>query len=127
MLVMATSRPNRRKVLIVEDHALVAQLTAELIEEIDCEVVGPAHSVRDALRLNGEHRPDVALVDFSLPDGDAEDLVRALRDSGVTCAILTGHRRPSSPPPGLADVPWLEKPLFPEMLRDLMREIDPAA
>lgn len=34
------------------------------------------------------HKPDIAVVDRSLPDGDGLDLVRELRDQGVRCGVI---------------------------------------
>jgi DNA-binding NarL/FixJ family response regulator len=119
-MVMATSQQHRPKVLLVEDHALLARLTAEMIQEAGCDVVGPVRSVRDALRIAANDRPDVALVDLRLPDGTGEELTGALRKMGVACAIHTGFDRPSSPPPAIADLPWLVKPADPEELSKII-------
>lgn len=62
----AARRPVR--ILVVEDHALVREGTAELLErDPGLTVVGQAASAEEALRLIGDLRPDVALVDVELP------------------------------------------------------------
>ena len=59
------------KVLIVDDHQMVAQaLTEVLDQEPDMDVVGRAATVDDAVRLTAVRSPDVVLMDFRLGDGD---------------------------------------------------------
>ena len=74
------SGPTLIRVLIVEDHAVVAEgLAALLSAQSDIEVVGKAHSVADANQLAGKVEPDVALLDFRLPDGTGADAARGIR------------------------------------------------
>jgi len=62
----AARRPVR--IVVVEDHALVREGTAELLErDPGLTVVGQAGSAEEALRLIGDLGPDVALVDVELP------------------------------------------------------------
>jgi DNA-binding NarL/FixJ family response regulator len=56
------------RVLIADDHALVrAGLRALAVSLKDVQVVGEAADGRQALALVKEHRPDVVLMDFSMP------------------------------------------------------------
>lgn len=56
------------RVVIVDDHAIVrAGLSALLAREPDVHVVGVAVSGDDGLHLIRELRPDIAVVDYSLP------------------------------------------------------------
>ena len=64
------SDPNREpiRILVVEDHALVREGTAGLLDrEPDLTVTGQASSAEQALELLSEFLPDVALVDVNLP------------------------------------------------------------
>jgi len=66
------------RVAIVEDHALVREGTAQLLErEGDIVVVGQFASAEDALERLGEIRPDVMLVDVELPAMNGITLARA--------------------------------------------------
>lgn len=59
------------RVLIVEDHLLVAEaLAASLAESSEFAVVGHAISVRALATVSDDADPDVVLMDFRLPDGD---------------------------------------------------------
>lgn len=115
-----TSQKQPPKVLIVEDHVLIARYTAKLVKKIGCEVVGPVGSTAMAIRLAEVEQPNVALVDLSLSDGCGEDLIEKLQELGVACAICTGAARPPNPPDAIANLPWLEKPVSIEQLQTLM-------
>jgi response regulator of citrate/malate metabolism len=120
---MAPLPQNPLKVLLVEDHASLARLTADLIEELDCTLIGPARSIQDAIRLSHQDKADVALVDLSLPDGTGGELIHRLRDLGIRCAVLSAWCRDDVPTLVPDDVLWLEKPLTIEALESLIQEI----
>lgn len=67
-------------VLIVDDHPVVrAGLKALLSREPRLQVVGDVGSAIEALRLGGEIRPHVVLLDIRLPDLDGIETARRLR------------------------------------------------
>jgi two-component system, NarL family, response regulator DevR len=69
------------RVMIVEDHPVVAEGLASLLEDYaDLTVAASAMSVAEVLPALEDVTPDVAMIDFYLPDGtgaDAADLIRA--------------------------------------------------
>jgi RNA polymerase sigma factor (sigma-70 family) len=75
-----TSRTDRTRVLIVEDHQVVAEGLAALInDQKDMDVVGSAGSVADAVARTAELKPDLVLVDFRLTDGTGADAAIGIR------------------------------------------------
>jgi DNA-binding NarL/FixJ family response regulator len=81
-------------VLLVDDHDLIRDgLTGVFRREPDMEVLGDAKTVKTALEMFHELRPDVVVTDLQLPDGTGLDVVRAVRqstpDTGVV--VLTMH------------------------------------
>src|SRR5712691_12960863 len=65
---------NQVRVLIVEDHLVVADgLSALLNDQPDMTVVGKAASVVESIARAQELKPDIALVDFRLTDGTGAD------------------------------------------------------
>ena len=77
---------------VVDDHAVVrGGLRYLLGERQGIDVVGDAGTVAEALDGVGASRPDVAIVDVRLPDGNGVELVRELRSRHpqVQCLILT--------------------------------------
>ncbi|MHC1699467.1 MAG: response regulator [Humidesulfovibrio sp.] len=83
------------RVLLAEDHALLRQsLKAYLETQGACEVVGQAQDGREAMRLYGELKPDVVLMDLSMPGVDGMVAVRSIRRDFPDARIiaLTAHR-----------------------------------
>jgi len=69
------------RVLIVEDHLVVAEGLAALINhQSDMRVVGEAGSVAETLTAAAELGPDVVLLDFRLPDGTGAEAAAAVRE-----------------------------------------------
>ncbi|QBJ94618.1 response regulator transcription factor [Rhodococcus sp. ABRD24] len=82
-------------VFLVDDHEVVRRGLAELIEEDDeMEVVGQAENRAQALARIPALRPDVALLDVRLPDGNGIDLCRLLRGRlpDLRCLVVTSFR-----------------------------------
>jgi DNA-binding NarL/FixJ family response regulator len=80
------------RVFLLDDHEIVRRGVRELLEAEDgIEVVGEAESVERALARVPALRPDVAILDVRLPDGDGIELCRELRSmSGdIACLMLT--------------------------------------
>ena len=86
------------RVLLVEDHAMVARgLEAALAEEPDLEVVGIAGTVEDGVLRFRQLQPDVVVMDYRLPDGQGTDATRQIRATEAEAAVLllTGADDPS--------------------------------
>jgi DNA-binding NarL/FixJ family response regulator len=67
--------------LIVEDHQVVAEGLAALIDhQSDMKVVGKVGTVADCAAMGVELNPDVVLLDFRLPDGTGADAAAAIRE-----------------------------------------------
>jgi two-component system nitrate/nitrite response regulator NarL len=77
------------KLLIVDDHALFREGLAAIIHsEPDIEIVGLAGSVREAKDIVRTVKPDLILMDFSLPDGTGADATRAILEDHPQCKIV---------------------------------------
>lgn len=73
-------------VLLVDDHPVVRRgLRALLTAQPWAGVIVEADTVAGGLEAAREHRPDVAVVDLALPDGDGARLVERLQPG---CAVL---------------------------------------
>ena len=82
------------RVLVVDDHALVRAGIRALVERIDgVEVVAETGDGRDALRLIKEHRPQIVLLDLTMPELNGfEVLERVGRElPDVSIIVLTVH------------------------------------
>ena len=68
------------RVLVVEDHRVVAEGLAALINlQADMKVVGTVGTVAECVPAAAELNPDVVLLDYRLPDGTAPDAADAIR------------------------------------------------
>jgi CheY-like chemotaxis protein len=77
------------RVLVVDDQALIAHDLAAMIHETGSTVVGIATDAVDALLLTAEHRPDVAIVDINLNNGDdGIALAREIREMADASIIF---------------------------------------
>ena len=77
------------QVLIVEDHPIVAEGLACLMKSYnDLAVIATATSVEDTVAAVTDTCPDVAVVDFHLPDGTGADAAEHIRGHCPTTAIV---------------------------------------
>ncbi|MEU7005165.1 response regulator transcription factor [Streptomyces sp. NPDC046332] len=82
----------RTRVFLVDDHEVVRRGLRDLIDdEPDMEVVGEAATADQALARGPALRPDVAVLDVRLPDGDGISVCRELRARmpELACLMLT--------------------------------------
>lgn len=82
------------RVLIADDHPVVRQgLRTFLGIQDDIEVVGEAGTAESAVARIPALRPDVAVLDVRLPDGNGVDVCREVRSKvpGLACLMLTSY------------------------------------
>lgn len=80
------------KVFLVDDHEIVRRGLVDLLDsDPELTVIGEAGDVTQALARIPALRPDVAVLDVRLPDGNGIELCRELlsRLDGLHCLILT--------------------------------------
>jgi DNA-binding NarL/FixJ family response regulator len=80
------------RVFLLDDHEVVRRGISDLLEaEPDLEVVGEAGTAREALARIPALRPNVAVLDVRLPDGDGVTVCRDIRSQmpEVACLMLT--------------------------------------
>lgn len=82
------------KVFLVDDHEVVRRGLVDLLgADPELDVVGEAGSVAEAMARVPAARPDVAMLDVRLPDGNGIELCRDLlsRMPDLRCLILTSY------------------------------------
>jgi len=85
---------NPTRILIVDDHALVRAGIRALAERIDgVEVVAEAGNGAEALRLIKELKPNIVLLDISMPKASGFEVLaqQAKEFPGVRVIVLTAH------------------------------------
>ena len=81
-----------RRVLVVEDEMMIAMLVEDMLAELGCSVVGPAHALEAALDLaRTEVEIDAALLDVNLAGQPVFAVADALRAKGVPAIFSTGY------------------------------------
>jgi CheY-like chemotaxis protein len=99
-----------RRVLVVEDEMMISMLVEDMLSDLGCAVVGPAHALDAALELaQTESGLDAAVLDVNLAGQPVFAVADALRAKGVPAIFATGYGDN-----GLRDVdrgaPVLQKP-----------------
>lgn len=117
----ASAVRDQGRVLVIEDEANIAELVRYNLEREGFQVI-VAQNGEEGLRLVGQHRPDVVLLDLLLPKLDGLEVCRRLRQAEATRAtpiiILTAKASEADKVSGLelgAD-DYVTKPFSPREL-----------
>jgi len=114
-----------RRILVIEDSPVVAQFTVDLLEELGCEVVGPAPNMAAARELIDAESFDAALMDIHIRDERIFPLCELLDAKGVPFALTSG-RADWSIPDKWEDRPRLQKPYTLEDVEQVLKGLLPA-
>ncbi|HEX7759843.1 MAG TPA: response regulator [Caulobacteraceae bacterium] len=110
-----------RRVLVVEDEAMVAMLIEDLLTDLGCVLAGSVSTAEEAMRLAMAQEFDLALLDVNLGDGETSfEVADLLRERTVPFAFLTGYGS-GGVRADLRDAPILSKPVDPQELERLLK------
>jgi len=87
------------KILVVDDHQMVAESLVNLLNRHpSISVTGAASNAIDALRLAGQEQPDVVLMDYQLPHINGAKATQMFRDAfaNVKIIMLAGGAYPGA-------------------------------
>ncbi|WP_073973505.1 response regulator [Erythrobacter donghaensis] len=111
------------KILIVEDEYFIAQEVAEALEGAGMTVLGPCSKVAAALDiLAAAEVCEAAVLDASLRGVSSLPVCEALTARGIPFVVVTGFSAGQLPEP-MAAAPVLAKPLDPEQLVKVLRQV----
>lgn len=85
---------DKKQIVIVEDHTILrAGLKALLMSNPEFEIVGEADNGRDAIRKVVEVKPDLVIMDLSMPGMNGMDAIKEIKDRmpEVKTLVLTVH------------------------------------
>ncbi len=108
-----------KRVLVVEDEALVAMLVEDALLDAGFEVIGPAATVEEALRLLETVTPDAVVLDLNLAGETSTPVADLLAARGIPYVIATGYGA-SGLPPGHQKANVLAKPYDPGELTAML-------
>ena len=77
------------RILIADDHVVVREGTRQILEqEDDLEVVAEASDGEQAVRLAGNKKPDVAIIDIAMPKVDGIEATKQIKALYPATAVL---------------------------------------
>jgi CheY-like chemotaxis protein len=82
-----------KRILVVEDEAMVAMLIEDMLAGLGCEVVGPAMRLDHALRLAETGAIDAAVLDINLGGERSDPVADILERRRVPILFVTGYGR----------------------------------
>ncbi|MGB7102629.1 MAG: response regulator [Xanthobacteraceae bacterium] len=115
-----------RRVLVVEDEALVAMMIQEFLTEYGHSVVGPISRAAEALVAAKATDYDAAILDINLGDGMAYPVADILSARGVPFVFITGYEA-DTVDGRFSHVPVLQKPIERQALQRLFVSVLNAA
>ncbi len=110
------------RILVVDDEPLISMLVESWLEELGCEVVGPAGSVESGLALVASNPLDGAILDINLAGENPYSVADALKAKGVPFAFATGDSGVDAAC-GFKDPLLLHKPFDFEAVKDVVSKL----
>lgn len=112
---MTTPGVAPRRILVVEDEALVAMMVQDLLQDGGYTVVGPASRIAVALRLAENEALEAAVLDVNVAGETIFPVADILAGRGIPVVFLTGYGRGGLPEPYRRHA-VIDKPIDPEKL-----------
>lgn len=103
-----------RRVLVVEDEALIASMIVDWLDEMGCEALGPVARLSDGFALAQAERLDAAVLDVNVNSERVYPLAHFLRCRSVRLIFATGYGDSIAEP--ALNAPVLEKPFTSDQL-----------
>ena len=107
-----------RRVLLVEDEALVAMMIQQCLIETGHSIVGPISTASEALVTAKDGDFDAAILDINLSDGMAYPVAEILSARGIPFIFVTGFEA-DAVDDRFSKVPILQKPIERQMLQKI--------
>ncbi|HEX5258227.1 MAG TPA: response regulator [Sphingomicrobium sp.] len=111
-----------RRILVVEDSPVVGPFTADLLEELGCEVVGPAPNMAAARELVEAGEFDAALIDIHIRGERVFPLCEMLEAQGVPFVFTSGYADRQMPEKW-EDRPRVQKPYTVDQIEKALRAL----
>ncbi len=85
------AKSENRRILVVEDEALVAMLVEDALMDAGFSIIGPAATVEEAMRLLNDEKPDAVVLDLNLAGETSTPVADELAARGIPYVIATGY------------------------------------
>jgi CheY-like chemotaxis protein len=112
-----------RRIMVVEDEALVSMLIEDLLSDMGCEPLGPLTRVSDAIEFvrDTSHQIDAALLDVNLAGERSNAVAEALAARDIAFVLCTGYDD-AGIDDRWQDRPLLRKPFVGHQLEKALKE-----
>jgi light-regulated signal transduction histidine kinase (bacteriophytochrome) len=112
-------------VLLVEDQALIAMDSEDVLRQLGADSVRAISNAADALSALGKITPHCAVLDFNLSGETSAAIADHLAARRIPFVFVTGYGDSVMIPARFAEVPMVRKPVSGPMLAQKLREILP--
>ena len=109
-----------RRVLVVEDEAMVSMMLENLLTDAGCIVIGPTGTTKAALALIEQETIHCAILDVKLMDGVSVPVAEALAARGIPFVVATAY---DVIPPGYNGARVLRKLFKPDEVIEAIADI----
>lgn len=109
-----------KRILLVEDEFLVADMAEGLLQDMGAEVIGPAYNLQEGLALAAREAIHGAVLDVNLNGERSDPIGNVLQERGVPFMYVTGYGAAGV---AHADVPVLDKPYDSHRLRATLTQM----
>lgn len=108
-----------KRILLVDDEQALLDMVLSILIEYGFQNIGTAKSIKEAMEEAEKSRPDFAILDVMLPDGNGFDLMEQLRCSGdypILFLTARGEEEDKFRGFGLGADDYIVKPFLPKEL-----------
>jgi CheY-like chemotaxis protein len=82
-----------KRILLVEDEAIIAFAMEDMLDELGCDIVGPALRLEEAIQLAIAAQIDAAILDVNLNNLRSYPVAEELERRGIPFVFATGYDR----------------------------------
>lgn len=109
-----------KRILIVEDEPVVAMLVEDILLDEGAEIVGPASSVAQAMKLAATAKIDAGFLDVNLNGEDSHGIAAKLRERGIPFVYATGYGTGGELN---TNAPVIQKPYLPVQVVEVLERL----
>ena len=81
-----------KRIMLLEDEAIIAFAVEDMLIELGCTIVGPALNLHEAMALaTADPDIDAAILDVNINDGRSYSVAQALERRGVPFVFASGY------------------------------------
>jgi CheY-like chemotaxis protein len=107
-----------KRVLVVEDEALIAMMVADMLADLGAIVVGPAGTIEQGLALAKAEALDAALLDINVREQRIDPVAETLRARAIPMVFATGYGQAGAD--ASFGAPVIDKPYTQEKLAEAL-------